>query len=96
MRRPCRPAQRGCPGAEALYQRVLALDPGHVRALNNLGVIWMEQRKREAAIALFSRAIILKKDYVDPYYNLACLYARANEIDESLWYLKVAMPSTAT
>ena len=79
------------PGAEALYRRVLALDPDHVRALNNLGVIRMEQKKREAAIALFSRAIILKKEYVDPYYNLACLYARANEIDESLWYLKVAV-----
>ena len=86
-------AQRGgdAPGAEALYRRVLALDPDHVRALNNLGIIRMEQKKREEAIALFSKAIIVKKEYVDPYYNLACLYARANEIDESLWYLKVAM-----
>jgi tetratricopeptide (TPR) repeat protein len=79
------------PGAEALYQRVLALNPDHVRALNNLGIIRMEQNKREQAIALFSKAIIVKKEYVDPYYNLACLYARANEIDESLWYLKVAI-----
>ncbi|MHB9096521.1 MAG: TPR end-of-group domain-containing protein [Syntrophales bacterium] len=77
--------------AEALYQRVLTLDPGDVRALNNLGVILMGQRKRERAIALFSKAIVLKKDYVDPYYNLACLYAQTNEIDESIWYLKVAM-----
>jgi Tetratricopeptide repeat len=79
------------PGAEVLYQKVLALDPGHVRTLNNLGIIRMEQQKREQAIAYFSKAIELKKEYVDPYYNLACLYARANEIDESLWYLKVAM-----
>jgi len=86
-------AQRSgdAPGADALYRRVLALDPDHVRALNNLGIIRMEQKKREEAIALFSKAIIVKKEYVDPYYNLACLYARANEIDESLWYLKVAM-----
>ncbi len=78
-------------GAEALYQRVLVLDPGHVRALNNLGVIYLGQKKRERAIDLFSKAIVLKKEYVDPYYNLACLYAQTNEIDESLWYLKVAM-----
>jgi len=78
-------------GAEALYQRVLVLDPGHVRAMNNLGVIYLGQKKRERAIDLFSKAIVLKKDYVDPYYNLACLYAQTNEIDESLWYLKVAM-----
>ncbi len=76
--------------AEALYEKVLAVDPGHVRTLNNLGVIYMGQRKREKAIAVFGRAIVLKKDYVDPYYNLACLYAQTNEIDESLWYLKVA------
>jgi tetratricopeptide (TPR) repeat protein len=78
-------------GAEAVYKKVLALDPGHVRALNNLGVICMGRKKRERAIALFSKAIVLKRDYVDPYYNLACLYAQTNEIDESLWYLKVAM-----
>jgi tetratricopeptide (TPR) repeat protein len=79
------------PKAEALYQKVLTLDPGDVRALNNLGVILMGQRKRERAVALFGKAIVLKKDYVDPYYNMACLYAQANEIDESIWYLKVAM-----
>jgi tetratricopeptide (TPR) repeat protein len=79
------------PKAEALYQGVLALDPVDVRALNNLGVILMGQRKREKAIALFSKAIVLKKDYVDPYYNMACLYAQTNEIDESIWYLTVAM-----
>ncbi len=50
----------------------------------------MSEEKEEQAIALFGKAIILKKDYVDPYYNMACLYARKNEIDESLWYLKVA------
>jgi tetratricopeptide (TPR) repeat protein len=78
-------------GAEALYQEALALDPDHVRALNNLGVLYMGEQKEEQAIALFGKAIVLKKDYVDPYYNLACLYARKNRIDESLWYLKVAM-----
>jgi tetratricopeptide (TPR) repeat protein len=77
--------------AEALYRQTLALDPGHIRALNNLGVLYMMEKKGEQAIALFSKAIVLKKDYVDPYYNLACLYARKNEIAESLWYLKVAM-----
>jgi hypothetical protein len=51
----------------------------------------MGQKKRGKAIAVFGRAVVLKKDYVDPYYNLACLYAQTNEIDESLWYLKVAV-----
>ena len=78
-------------GAEELYGRTLALAPGHVRAMNNLGVILMEKKDRERAIALFNRAIVAKKDYVDPYYNLACLYAQANEIEESLRYLRIAV-----
>ena len=77
--------------AEDLYQQALMLDPGHVRALNNLGVLFMDQKKKGQAVALFNRAIVLKKDYVDPYYNLACIYARADEIDESIRYLKMAM-----
>ena len=76
--------------AEAFYQKVLVLDPGHVRALNNLGVIYMAQKKREKAITVFGRAVVLKRDYVDPYYNMACLYAQGNEINESLWYLRIA------
>jgi tetratricopeptide (TPR) repeat protein len=67
------------------------MDPHHVRALNNLGVISMGQKKRDRAIALLNKAIVLKRDYVDPYYNLACLYAQTREIDESLWYLNAAM-----
>jgi tetratricopeptide (TPR) repeat protein len=76
--------------AEALYQKVLTLDSGHVRALNNLGVVYMAQKKWEKAVAVLGRAVALKKDYVDPYYNLACLYAQANEISESLRNLKLA------
>ncbi len=78
-------------GAEVLYQRLLAIDPRHVRALNNLGVIRVGQKKRDQAIALLNTAIVLKRDYVDPYYNLACLYAQTGEIDESLRYLNIAM-----
>jgi tetratricopeptide (TPR) repeat protein len=77
--------------AEILYQQALMLDPNHVRTLNNLGVLYMDQKKKREAVALFNRAIGLKKDYVDPYYNLACAYARIDEIDESLKYLKMAM-----
>ena len=77
--------------AEYLYQHALMLDPGHLRALNNLGVLYMDQKKKREAVALFNRAIGLNKDYVDPYYNLACVYARVDEIDESLKYLKMAI-----
>jgi tetratricopeptide (TPR) repeat protein len=76
--------------AKALYQEVLSRDAGHVRALNNLGVIYMTLKQRDRAVEVLGRAAALKKDYVDPYYNLACLYAQANELGESLRYLKIA------
>ncbi|MCE5262221.1 MAG: tetratricopeptide repeat protein [Deltaproteobacteria bacterium] len=76
--------------AELLYRQVLKLDPGHVRSLNNLGVVYMVQKRWEKAVAILGRAVVLKKDYIDPYYNLACLYAQKNETGESLWYLKMA------
>ena len=50
----------------------------------------MVQKRREKAVAILGRAVVLKKDYIDPYYNLACLYAQENETGESLWYLKMA------
>jgi tetratricopeptide (TPR) repeat protein len=77
--------------AEELYQQALVLDHDHVRAMNNLGVLFMDQKKRREAVALFNRAIALKKEYVDPHYNLACVYGRMDEIEESLAHLKKAI-----
>ncbi len=76
--------------AEILYDRILALRPQHVQALNNLGVILMKENRHDEAAELFVKAIAGKKDYVDPYYNLACLYARQNNVQASLRYLKQA------
>lgn len=77
--------------AAALYERALLQEPGHVKALNNLGVILMGQKRRGRAAELFGKAIAMKGDYVDPYYNLACLYAQAGDHAQSLRYLNAAL-----
>ncbi len=77
--------------ARALYEKALKLAPENVEIVNNLGVVYLAEKKREDALLLFRRAILLKQDYVDPYYNMACLYAQKNDIDQSLWYLKIAI-----
>ncbi|MDD4356441.1 MAG: tetratricopeptide repeat protein [Smithellaceae bacterium] len=77
--------------AEALYRKVLEMDPDHLASLNNLGVIFMQQNRYGEAIASFNDALDRKGDYVDAYYNLACLYARKNDTKNSMYFLKKAI-----
>ncbi|MBN1663818.1 MAG: tetratricopeptide repeat protein [Deltaproteobacteria bacterium] len=81
--------------AASLYEKTLVLEPAHIRALNNLGVVYMSQNKNSEAIQVFERAMGIKDDYVDPYYNLACLYSRLNNIDAAFRYLKKAVAVNA-
>ena len=78
------------PEAERLYQQTLAFDPHQVEAMNNLGVLYMNQKRPEAAMELFFKALAIKDNYVDPYYNLACLYAQQGNIKAGLSYLERA------
>ncbi|PKN83566.1 MAG: hypothetical protein CVU51_12175 [Deltaproteobacteria bacterium HGW-Deltaproteobacteria-1] len=77
--------------AEALYKKVLEIDPHHLASLNNLGVIFMQQNKYREAIASFNDALDKQSNYVDAHYNLACLYARKNDTKNSLYFLKKAI-----
>lgn len=77
--------------AKALYKKVIKADSRHVSALNNLGVIFMNQKMYEQAVASFNEALHIRHNYVDAHYNLACLYAQKNDTKQSLFYLKNAM-----
>jgi len=82
-------AQRGkrWQEAESLYQQALTFDPRHVQALNNLGVLYMTQKRSDEAMELFFKAMAIQDGYVDPYYNLACLYSQLGNVQASLSYL---------
>jgi tetratricopeptide (TPR) repeat protein len=77
--------------AESLYEKTLSLDPKHALALNNIGVVYMSQNRNGLAVKAFRRAIFYKKDYADPYYNLACLQAKWQNIDPAMRHLKTAI-----
>jgi tetratricopeptide (TPR) repeat protein len=66
------------------YKKVLSIEPNHAFALNNLGVICINRKKNKEAADMFRKAIGLKADYVDPYYNMACLYSLSGNISKSL------------
>ncbi len=77
--------------ARRLYQKALMIDPSHVHALNNLGVIYVQEGNYSEAKKSLEDAIQQKPEYVDPYYNLACLYALQGEAMKSLAQLKKAV-----
>ncbi len=77
--------------AGAWYEKVIAIDPGHVQALNNLGVLRLHKKDYPAARRCFEKASHLKPDYVDPYYNLACVFAVEGQVDQGLRYLEKAI-----
>jgi tetratricopeptide (TPR) repeat protein len=77
--------------ARRLYEKTLSIDPGHVYALNNLGVIQLQEGNYPAARISFTEAIRLQPDYVDAHYNLACLNALGGEASEGLVHLRKAV-----
>jgi tetratricopeptide (TPR) repeat protein len=77
--------------AMRLYERTLSLNPDYVDALNNLGVIHIQNRRYSAARESFAKAIRLRPDYVDSHYNLACLHALEGAVSQSLIHLKRAV-----
>ncbi len=79
------------PDAGMWYDKVIAMDPGHVEALNNRGVLHLHHKDYRAARKCFEKAIRLKPDYVDPYYNLACVSAATNQVKQGLRYLGKAV-----
>ncbi len=77
--------------AKKVYEAVVALDPGYVEALNNLGIIYIHEKDFKAAGETFEKAVRLKPSWVESYYNLACLYAIRGDADQGLRYLEKAI-----
>jgi tetratricopeptide (TPR) repeat protein len=82
--------------ARRLYKRSLELDSNNVRALNNVGVTFLQERNFTEARKSFEDAMRLQPDYVDPYYNLACVYAIQGDTEKGLSYLRRAIALDAS
>lgn len=70
--------------AERIYRQVLAQQPNHVDALQNLGIIAQSVGRYDAAADLIRRAIALKPDYAQAYSNLGNVLNDAGQFDESI------------
>lgn len=73
------------------YERALAIDPFHARALNNLGV-WFDRRGRSAeAIRLLERAIQADPENAEAYSNLGSAFIGARRLPDARRVLQIAV-----
>src|SRR5262245_18162474 len=64
--------------AVKLYKQVLALNPDHAEACNNLGCVLLAQGKRDAAGAWFERALVLVPQLFDDFASVSALLVAVN------------------
>ncbi len=67
--------------ADALYQRILAREPGDVASLNNAANVRLELGHMESALDLYGRALDLEESPV-VLFNLSQAYVRSFHVDE--------------
>ena len=65
--------QKDWTGATTTFQDVLAINPGNVYALYNLGVIDQTKGNSGAAIGFYKQALRESKNYTPAMYNMAIL-----------------------
>lgn len=67
-----------------LWSDTISKSPGKVRPYNNRGLAYFDQGEYDKAIADFSRAIELKRDYADGYYNRGLAYHKKAEYNKAI------------
>ena len=70
--------------AEKLIKTSLRHRPTYMAAVNNLGVLELERKNYDAAIALFLRALRLKPGHRLPLGNLARAYLRSGNYEDAM------------
>ncbi len=76
--------------AEALYRKILSLDPSHVGSLHYLGVLAHQTGRSEQATDLIGRAIALNPAIPDCHYNLGLVQSALGRLDEAAGHFRKA------
>ncbi|MDD5691624.1 MAG: tetratricopeptide repeat protein [Candidatus Omnitrophica bacterium] len=66
-----------------LWSDTISKSPEKLRPYNNRGLAYFDQGEYDKAIADFSRAIGLKRDYADGYYNRGLAYHKKGEYNKA-------------
>ncbi len=77
--------------AEQLYRQVVATDPRHIYALNNLGILASQGDRHEEAIMYLRRALAVDPSVAEFHGNLAIAYKSAHGAAASLAEFREAL-----
>jgi len=81
----------GLQAAADAYERALQMDPNHVDALNNLGMLFYEKGELESAMTLFRRAVDLHSQHMLSHFNLGSVLEERGELEEARRHLRMAV-----
>lgn len=78
--------------AETQYREVLRIDPLHADALNNLGALYLKQKRFADASDMFAEALLIDADNIHAGYNLGHTLLRMGQLEAAVSVLrKVAL-----
>ncbi|MBL7043754.1 MAG: tetratricopeptide repeat protein [Pirellulaceae bacterium] len=72
------------PAAARAYQKALQLNPRNADALNNMGLVLMEQEKFEEARTYIAKAIEYRPDHKESYQNLGIILYNQHKLQEAV------------
>lgn len=73
------------------YQRVLAINPQHLDALINLGMLSYEEGDLEKAVQCFQRAVELDKENAIAQFNLGSVLEELGQMEDACRHLRIAV-----
>ncbi len=76
--------------AQAHFERAVALDPKHYRALTNLGNVALEQGRVDDAIEHYQAALKIEEEFPNAHHNLGVAYRRKGHLNKSVKSLRRA------
>lgn len=76
--------------AERLYLETIAHEPGHFEAVNNLGVICIQQQRYDEAVVYFQSALDIEPEYPLAHANMGSALTPLGRPLETLWHCRRA------
>tara|TARA_B100001123_G_scaffold245672_1_gene274604 strand:- start:578 stop:2062 length:1485 start_codon:yes stop_codon:yes gene_type:complete len=77
--------------AEKLYREVININPSHVDANNNLGIILLRSRKIQEAINYFEKTIENKSNHASAHNNLGVAFRQLKNYQRAMVYYEKAI-----